>query len=64
MVLVTIKVRTYWSCRMPQVGKDKMAEYTTCGEWYYQLQQRCDNVRTKEVFALENSLPFVRTTCR
>ena len=34
LVLTTVNTRIYCSCRMPQLGKDKMAQCTLCKEWF------------------------------
>ena len=41
LVLATVNTRIYCSCRMPQAGNDKMAQCTSCDEWFH---QRCENI--------------------
>ena len=60
LVLTTVNTRIYCSCRMPQLGKDKMAQCTLCKEWFH---QQCENI-PKEVFVRKNRLPFVCKHCK
>ena len=59
-ILKTVKIRIYCSCRMPQLGMDKMAQCIVCQEWYH---QQCENI-PKEVFVRKNRLPFVCKCCK
>ena len=45
-LLTTVKVNVYCSCKMPQVGRERMAQCTKCLKWYH---KRCENI-TKTVF--------------
>ena len=59
-ILKTVKIRIYCSCRMPQLGMDKMAQCIVCQELYH---QQCENI-PKEVFVRKNRLPFVCKCCK
>lgn len=45
-LLMAVKVNVYCSCRMPQVGRERMAQCSKCHEWYH---ERCEDI-PKTVF--------------
>ena len=51
----TVAEEVYCSCRMPQSGKEKMAQCNQCLRWYH---QKCEDI-PKQVFSKsKNRTPF------
>ena len=55
-VLETLKIKVYCSCWTPQ-GRDKMAQCTSCKEWYH---QQCENIP----FVRNKRLLFICHCCK
>ena len=56
----TVKVKVYCSSKMPQVGKERMAQCTKCLKWYH---ERCENI-PKTVFVRAREHLTVASTVR
>ena len=53
---ITVNTQIYCFCRMPQLGKDKMAQCTLCKEWFH---QQCENIQKEVLCERTDCLLFV-----
>ena len=58
-LFTTVKVEVYCSCKMPQVGRERMAQCTECLKWYH---ERCENI-PKTVFCKSKRTPYSCKYC-
>ena len=58
-LLTTVKVKVYCSCKMPQVGRERMAQCTKCLKWYH---GKCEDI-PKTVFYKSKRTPYYCKYC-
>ena len=60
-VLEVLKVKVYCSCRMPEMGREKMAQCAICQEWYH---QNCEKIPSVVFSRGKRRISFICENCQ